>query len=47
MKVLIVDDEESIRRLVGDFLRDCGHDVATATEGFEAVWRRTRTSASC
>lgn len=41
-KVLIVDDEPKIVRLVADYLRAAGFDVSTARSGDEAL-RRVRT----
>ena len=37
MKILVVDDEEIIRRLLWDVLLDDGHEVACANNGREAV----------
>ncbi|MBT5059993.1 MAG: response regulator [Gemmatimonadetes bacterium] len=37
MRVLVVDDELSIRQVVGDFLIDCGHQIVTAVEGADAL----------
>ena len=37
MRILIADDEPDIRRLVGDFLCDCGHEVVGAADGVEAL----------
>ncbi len=37
MRVLIVDDEINILRVVGDFLTDCGHEVLTAEQGVDAL----------
>lgn len=37
VKILIADDEERWRRLVGDFLRNEGYKVIEATNGQEAV----------
>ena len=37
VKILIADDEERWRRLVGDFLRNEGYKVIEATDGQEAV----------
>ncbi len=37
VKILIADDEERWRRLVGDFLRNEGYRVAEASNGQEAV----------
>ncbi|MDD4262795.1 MAG: response regulator, partial [Syntrophaceticus schinkii] len=36
-KVLIVDDEERMRRLVGDFLKKQGYAVIEAADGREAL----------
>jgi DNA-binding NtrC family response regulator len=37
MRVLVVDDEEVIRRLLGNMLARLGHEVLTAKNGCEAV----------
>ncbi len=37
MKVLIADDDATIRALLGDILEDLGHDVVAAGNGVEAV----------
>ena len=37
MNILLVDDEESILRVIGDFLVDCGHEVTAACDGKEAL----------
>jgi CheY-like chemotaxis protein len=37
MKVLIADDDQTIRALLGDMLADLGHEVVAATNGAEAV----------
>lgn len=37
VKILIADDEERWRRLVGDFLRNEGYKVVEAADGQEAV----------
>ena len=37
VKILIADDEERWRRLVGDFLRNEGYSVVEASNGLEAV----------
>ena len=36
-KILLVDDEEQIRKLVSTYLTRQGYDVATATDGYEAL----------
>ncbi|MBW2028740.1 MAG: response regulator transcription factor [Deltaproteobacteria bacterium] len=38
-KILVVDDEEMIRRLLKKFLEDRGYDVCTAGTGKEALER--------
>jgi DNA-binding NtrC family response regulator len=38
-KVLVVDDEESIRRLLKLMLEDCGLTVVTAADGEEALYK--------
>ena len=37
MSVLIVDDEEPIRRFVERLLQEAGHNTVTATDGPEAI----------
>jgi CheY-like chemotaxis protein len=37
MKVLIADDDQTIRALLADMLVDMGHSVVTACDGAEAV----------
>jgi two-component system, response regulator PdtaR len=37
MKVLIADDDQTIRALLADMLRDLGHSVVAAANGSEAV----------
>jgi CheY-like chemotaxis protein len=37
MRVLIADDDMTIRALLGDMLADLGHDVTAACNGVEAV----------
>lgn len=37
MKVLIADDDQTIRALLSDMLADLGHSVMTARDGTEAV----------
>jgi two-component system, cell cycle sensor histidine kinase and response regulator CckA len=39
LRVLIVDDEEPLRRFVERVLRDAGYDTATAADGPEALAR--------
>ena len=41
-KILIVDDEPSLRQMLGIFLRDEGHTVTTSTNGLEALERLQR-----
>ncbi len=43
-QILLVDDEEGIRKILGISLADCGYDVITASNGEEAleVWRKER-----
>jgi CheY-like chemotaxis protein len=36
-RVLIVDDEKSIRTTLAEFVREDGHDVRTAETGAEAL----------
>ena len=40
-RVLVVEDDETLRALLAAALRDEGYDVATAADGFEAI-RETR-----
>ena len=37
MKVLIADDDRLVRTMLGDLLRELGHDVVAAENGQEAV----------
>jgi CheY-like chemotaxis protein len=37
MKVLIADDDRTIRTLLADMLADLGHEVVAASNGMEAV----------
>ena len=37
LRILVVDDEEPIRKLVERVLRDAGHHTATAADGAEAI----------
>jgi len=37
MEILLVDDEEHILQILGDFLVDCGYEVCTAEDGVEAL----------
>ncbi len=37
MQLLIVDDQQQILDVLGDFVTDCGHEVVTATNGAEAL----------
>jgi CheY-like chemotaxis protein len=41
-KVLVVDDEPTIRELVADALREYGYDVETASNGLEALHQLQR-----
>ena len=36
-RILIVDDEKSIRLMLSDFLTSCGYDVVTAEDGEDAL----------
>lgn len=40
--ILVVDDDPSVSRAIGETLRDAGHDVKVFTDGAEAV-REVRT----
>jgi two-component system, cell cycle sensor histidine kinase and response regulator CckA len=35
--ILLIDDEQAIRQLVGSILRSAGHDVVTASNGLEGI----------
>lgn len=37
MKILIVDDDPTTRKLIGLYLRAKGYDTATAENGFDAI----------
>ena len=37
MRVLVVDDESDVTLVVGDALRDRGHEVACASSGHQAI----------
>ncbi len=37
LSILVVDDERAIREVVGDLLRECGHEVRLAGDGEEAL----------
>lgn len=37
MRILVVDDEPSVRMVLSDFLREEGHEIATASNGAEAL----------
>jgi DNA-binding response OmpR family regulator len=37
VKILIVDDEETIAGVLGDFLTDCGHSISSSANGVEAL----------
>ncbi len=45
MKILVVDDDENIRDVLGMILRAKGHDVDEASDGVEALARLGRTHA--
>jgi DNA-binding response OmpR family regulator len=47
VKILIADDEERWRRLVGDFLRNEGYKIAEASNGQEAVEMVSQDSDIC
>ena len=38
-QILVVEDDDAIRELVSDVLRDDGYDVREATNGVEALGR--------
>jgi len=35
--ILLVDDEEIVHQTIGDYLKDCGHQVEKATDGYQAL----------
>ena len=35
--ILLVDDEDALREVLADFLRDCGYNIVSARSGGEAV----------
>lgn len=37
MKILVIDDEKNVRRLVGDYLRNEGFDVVEGKDGFDGI----------
>ena len=37
MKILLVDDEDSMRQLIGDMVRDAGYEFAYAPDGRAGV----------
>jgi CheY-like chemotaxis protein len=39
--VLVVDDHEDIRRMLGRLIRACGHDASIAADGEEAIMLAT------
>ena len=41
-RILVVDDEEAVREVTADLLKDLGYDVTTAVDGVEAVEYYTR-----
>lgn len=47
MKILIVDDEEAIRKLVRKYAEFAGYDVAEAKDGMEAVFLCRENSYDC
>ena len=38
VRVLVVDDDESVREAVADFLKDCGADVMSVASAEAAMW---------
>ncbi len=44
MKILVVDDEYIIRRLLSEVLNDWGHQVTVVDNGYEAVRMAKKTS---
>jgi len=36
-RILIVDDEKSIRLMLSDFFTSCGYEVVTAEDGEDAL----------
>jgi len=41
-RILVVDDEEAVREVTADLLKDLGYDVATCVDGVDAVEYYTR-----
>jgi CheY-like chemotaxis protein len=37
LRILVVDDEPSVRLVLSDFLREEGHEITTASNGTEAL----------
>jgi len=35
--ILVIDDEDVIRKITSEILKECGYDVITATDGFEGI----------
>jgi PAS domain S-box-containing protein len=44
-RILVVDDEQAVREVTADLLRELGYDVATAIDGLDAVEYYTRHAA--
>ena len=36
-RILIVDDDEAIRSILGEYFTGCGHEVVTAGDGEDAL----------
>jgi CheY-like chemotaxis protein len=45
-RILVVEDEDAVRKVVGTLLRAVGHEVTEAADGEEAVRRFTATPAA-
>ena len=37
LRVLLVDDEEIVRQTIGDYMSECGYQVETAVDGYQAL----------
>ncbi|MBN2299949.1 MAG: response regulator [Acholeplasmataceae bacterium] len=37
MKIIIIDDEKYIRRMISDFLKNEGHEVIEGKDGFDGI----------